>query len=538
MSKNRGFLWMSLLIVASLFLGFYVGKYYRMMGPQFNILRSGQSKINDALEVVAINYVDSVDLELLTESAVENIISELDPHSAYIPVSEVKTANEDLESSFSGIGVQFNMQFDTILIISIISGGPAEKAGLMPFDRIIAIDDSVVAGKKMGTTKVMKMLRGEKDSKVKLGVQRGNAEKLIDFELTRGEIPNHSVDVSYKVNDHTGYIKVSKFARSTYQEFLTAIAKLKQQGATGFIIDLRDNPGGYMDAAINMANEFLPKGRMIVYTEGKAYPRMNTFSNGTGTCQNMPVTVLINELSGSASEIFSGTIQDNDRGMVIGRRSYGKGLVQTKLKLNDGSELLLTIARYYIPSGRSIQKKYELGKTKEYSQDLYNRLIHGEFDSADSIKLADSLEYKTLGGRSVYGGGGIMPDIFIPRDTTGVTSYYSKIVNSGVLYQFALKYSDEHHDRLDSFDSYEKLYSYLKRQPLIYEFANYASSEGIKKRTTLINISRSLIERQLCAYIVRNFFDYEGFYPIFLEEDHALKKAINVIEEGKWKPEL
>jgi carboxyl-terminal processing protease len=529
---------MILLIVVSLILGFYTGKYYRIMGPQFNVLRSGQQKINEALDVISQNYVDTVDIHYLTESAIDKIISELDPHSSYIPASDVEAANEDLEASFSGIGIQFNMQFDTILVISIISGGPAEKAGLMPFDRIITVNDSTVAGRNIGTTKVMRMLRGPKDSKVRLGIQRGNAEELAEFELTRGDIPNNSVDVSYKVNDHIGYIKISKFSRSTYKDFLTAMAKLKQQGLTGFIIDLRDNPGGYMESAINVINEFLPKGRLIVYMEGRSYPRMESYSNGKGSSQDAPVVVLINELSGSASEIFSGAIQDNDRGLIIGRRSYGKGLVQTKLDLSDRSELLLTVARYYTPSGRCIQKEYELGKSEEYSHDIYNRFIHGEFYSADSIKMIDSLEFKTLGGRSVFGGGGVMPDIFIPRDTTGVTSYYSNIINTGVLYQFSLVYSDENHDKLKSFDNYQDLYEYLQQQPLLYEFADYAASKGIKKRPTLMNISRELIETQLYAYIVRNFFDYEGFYPIFLRDDATLQKAIEVINEGKWKPEI
>jgi carboxyl-terminal processing protease len=506
------------------------------MGPQ--MLRSGQNKINETLDVISKSYVDTVDISHLSESAVNKIVSELDPHSSYIPASDVESANEDLEASFSGIGIQFNMQFDTILVISVISGGPAEKAGLMPFDRIMTVDDSLVAGRNLGTTKIMRMLRGPKDSKVRLGIQRGNAEELASFELTRGDIPNYSVDVSYKVHDDIGYVKITKFSRSTYKEFLTAIARLKQEGAKGFIVDLRDNPGGYMESAINVINEFLPKGRLIVYMKGRAYPRTDSYSNGKGTCQDAPLVVLINELSGSASEIFSGAIQDNDRGTIIGRRSYGKGLVQTKLDLSDHSELLLTVARYYTPSGRCIQKEYELGKAEEYSHDLYNRYMHGEYYSADSIKLVDSVEFKTTGNRPVYGGGGIMPDIFIPRDTTGITSYYSNVINTGVLYQFSLDYSDKNYEKLSSFDTYDHLYEYLKQQSLIYEFADFAASKGIKKRPTLINISRDLIETQLYAFIVRNFFDYEGFYPILLKDDPALKRAIEVINDDKWKPTL
>ena len=535
--NNRHFIWVIVLIIVSLLLGFFIGKYYRDKGPQVKLLRSGQNKINETLEVINVNYVDTVDIDHLTESAVKKIINELDPHSSYIPAADVESANEDLESTFSGIGIQFNMNTDTIIVISVISGGPAEKAGLLPFDRIITVNDSVVAGQEIGTTKMMKMLRGPKNSKVELGIQRGNAEELAKFEITRGDIPNYSVDVSYKVSDNIGYIKVSKFARSTFNEFLTAIAKLKKEGVRGFIIDLRDNPGGYMESAIYMINEFLSKDQMIVYTQGRTYSRTDTYSNGKGSCQEAPLVILINELSGSASEIFSGAIQDNDRGMIIGRRSYGKGLVQTKLDLSDKSELLLTIARYYTPSGRCIQKDYEMGKSEEYSMDIYNRFEHGEFYYADSIKMNDSLEYKTINGRTVYGGGGIMPDIFIPRDTSGITSYFSNLINTGVLYQFALEYSDKNHDRLDKFGNYKELYEHLKQLPLVDELADYAENKGIKKRPTLINISQSLIETQVRAYIIRNFFDNDGFYPIFLKDDATLNKAVEVIRKGIWKPE-
>ena len=538
MNRYRPFLWIIILILLSLLLGFYAGKYYRGIGPQQKILRLGQNKISETLDMINRNYVDTVDINHLTESAIESIISELDPHSSYIPAVDVDLANEDLESTFSGIGISFNLNTDTILVISVISGGPAEKAGLMPFDRIITVDDSIVAGRNISTNKMMRILRGPKNSKVRLGIQRGNADELAEFELTRGDIPNYSIDVSYKVSDRVGYIKVAKFARSTYSEFLTAIAKLKSENVTGFVIDLRNNPGGYMESAIYIINEFLTRGSMIVYTEGRAYDRIDTPSNGKGSCQDAPVVVLIDELSGSASEIFSGAIQDNDRGLIIGRRSYGKGLVQTKLDLSDKSELLLTIARYYTPSGRCIQKDYELGKSEEYSQDISNRFFHGEFYNVDSIKMNETLEYKTKNGRTVYGGGGIMPDIFIPRDTVGITSYYSALVNTGIIYQFTIDYSEKNHDKLDKFDNYKELLEYLKRQPIIDELAEYAASKGIKKRPTLMNMSKELIETSLHAYIVRNFFDNDGFYQIVLKNDATLNKAIEVIEKGLWKPEI
>ncbi|MCD7712946.1 MAG: S41 family peptidase, partial [Firmicutes bacterium] len=423
-------------------------------------------------------------------------------------------------------------------VISVITGGPAEKAGLLPFDRIITINDSIYSGNSTSQAKIMRTLRGTKNSTVKLGVKRGEEPDLLYFDVTRGDVPVNSVDVSYEVSKGIGYIKVSKFGRTTYNEFITAIAKLKEAGCTSFVIDLRGNTGGYMDAAINMVNEFMPEGRLIVYTEGKAFPRNDVYTNGTGICKETPLVVLTDEFSASASEIFSGAIQDNDRGLIIGRRTYGKGLVQSPIKLSDGSEIRLTIARYYTPSGRSIQKDYKMGDSADYDQDIYNRFIHGEFDSADSIKNTHTEQYHTMIGRTVYGGGGIMPDIFIPRDTSGITTYFSSVINSGTLYLYALEYSDKNREKLSSFDTYQDLYKYLQSQPLLYDFTNFAASKGIKKRPNLINISGKLIENQLQAYIVRNFFDEAGFYPIFLKDDPTLLRAIKIINEGKSVPTI
>lgn len=539
MNNNKKLsIWLPVIIASSIALGIFIGNHYLSISQGKRRPTSlGNNKISGILEIINNQYVDTVNMEQLVEGTITKIFTELDPHSVYIPAEDVSMVNEDLEGSFSGIGVSFNMQTDTILIISIISGGPAEKAGLLPFDRIITINDSVYSGNNSSQTKIMKTLRGEKNSTVKLGIERATSpDELLEFEVTRGDVPVHSVDVAYKVEDGIGYIKISKFGRHTYNEFLTAIASLQQQDCQSYIIDLRGNTGGYMDAAINMVNEFLPAGRLIVYTEGKAFPRQEVHSNGTGTCKDTPIVVLTDETSASASEIFAGAIQDNDRGLIVGRRTYGKGLVQSPITLNDGSEIRLTIARYYVPSGRSIQKEYELGKGEEYEQDLYNRYMHGEFDSADSIKLDDSLRYETFGGRTVYGGGGIMPDIFIPRDTSGITSYYTSIINSGVLYLYALNYSDKNNEKLSSFETWEELYAYLKTQPLLYTFTDFAAGKGIKKRPTLINISGKLIENQLQAYIVRNFFDEAGFYPIFQKDDITLLRAIQVLREGKSLP--
>lgn len=538
MDKNKRIaIWLPVIIAASIALGIFIGNHYLSISTgKFRSYASG-NKINAILDIIDEQYVDTVNMSQLVEGAIPKIFSELDPHSGYIPAADAQMVNEELEGSFSGIGVSFNLQTDTILVISVIPGGPSEKAGLLAGDRIITINDSLFAGNNSSQGKIMKTLRGAKNSVVKLGIKRSTSQDLLYFNVTRGDVPVNSVDVAYVVREGVGYIKVNKFARTTYNEFITAIAKLKQQNCKSFIIDLRGNTGGYMDAAINMINEFMANGRLIVYTEGKAFPRNDVYANGTGTCQDAPIVVLTDEFSGSASEIFAGAIQDNDRGLIIGRRTYGKGLVQSQIPLSDGSALRLTIARYYTPSGRCIQKDYELGKTDEYDQDLFNRYMHGEFDSADSIKINNSLKYQTSLGRTVYGGGGIMPDIFIPRDTSGVTSYFSNVINSGVLNLFTLEYSDNNREKLSSFKTYQELYNYLKKQPLLDKFTNYAVSKGIRKRVTLINISAKLIENQLHSYIVRNFFNDEGFYPIFLKDDVTLLKAIEVIEQGKSMPQ-
>ncbi len=540
MNKNRRLtIWLPVIIAASIALGIFIGNHYLSLtqNGKRRMFSSG-NKINAILDIIDEQYVDTVNMKSLVEGTIPKIFSELDPHSVYISAEDASIVNEDLEGSFSGIGVSFNMQTDTILVISVISGGPAEKAGLLPFDRIITINDSIYSGNSTSQAKIMRTLRGAKNSTVKLGVKRGDTPDLLYFDVTRGDVPVNSVDVSYEVSKGIGYIKVSKFGRTTYNEFITAIAKLKELGCDSFVIDLRGNTGGYMDAAINMVNEFMPEGRLIVYTEGKAFPRNDVYTNGTGTCKETPIVVLTDEFSASASEIFSGAIQDNDRGMIVGRRTYGKGLVQSPIKLSDGSEIRLTIARYYTPSGRSIQKDYKLGDSADYDQDLYNRFIHGEFDSADSIKNTHTEKYHTMIGRTVYGGGGIMPDIFIPRDTSGITTYFTSIVNSGTLYLYALEYSDKNRDKLSSFATYQDLYKYLQSQPLLYDFTNFAATKGIKKRPNLINISGKLIENQLQAYIVRNFFDEAGFYPIFLKDDPTLLRAIKIINEGKSVPTI
>jgi len=535
-SSKRAF-FLPIIIAMSILAGFYIGNYSYKRTPYGQQLFAGKNKINAILDIIDQQYVDSVNITELIEKTANSLISELDPHSVLIPAEDLIIVNEAMEGSFSGIGVQFSLVSDTILVLSISPGGPAEKAGLLPFDRIITINDSVFAGKKMPDTQIFKTLRGPKNSKVKLGIQREHASELIYFDVTRGDVPSYSIDVSYKISDGIGYIKVKSFSKTTYNEFLIALAKLKSEGCNSYIIDLRNNSGGIMETSIRMINEFLPSGRPIVYAEGKAFKRLKPHADGTGTCQDAPLVVLIDEYSGSASEIFAGAIQDNDRGMIIGRRSYGKGLVQAPIPLKDGSELRLTVARYYTPSGRCIQKTYEMGNVEEYEQDLYNRYMHGEYFFEDSIKMDESLVYQTLGGRTVYGGGGIMPDIFIPRDTSRYTSYYNRVGNSGVLHQFILEYADRHHAKFATFESYQDLYAYLKRQPILEEFVEYAEKNGINRRPTLIEISKELIENSIHAVTIQYFFGNIGYFSILLKEDPTIERAIQVLKFGTWKPQ-
>ncbi|MDX9748255.1 MAG: S41 family peptidase [Paludibacter sp.] len=501
------------------------------LGGLLNNLVNSSNKIDQLLNLINTNYVDSVELNELTEEMAIDLIAKLDPHSVYIPAKDLEIVNDELEGSFSGIGVQFNIQNDTIMVISVISGGPSERAGLLAGDRIVQVDDSVFTGKTVTNEKVLRTLRGKDKTKVKLGIRRPGTEELLTYSITRDEIPVTSVDISYMVAPKTGLIKVNKFGDTTYKEFLTGIANLKAKGATKFIIDLRENSGGYLERAIAMINEFLPAKQLIVYTEGKSYPRFDAFSDGTGSCINNPVAILIDEFSASASEIFAGAIQDNDRGMVIGRRSFGKGLVQQQFDLRDGSALRLTVARYYTPSGRSIQKPYEKGKGDEYNMDIMNRYLHGEFDTADSIQKNDTVEYKTSKGRTVYGGGGIMPDIFIPRDTTEYTEYFAKVVNYAHLYQFAFAYTDQHRDRLAKNKDWKAMESYLDQQNLLAEFTAYAEKKGVKPVPAQIQLSRNIILTRLKAFISRNILGDEGFYPILFKNDPAVKRAISELNK-------
>ena len=524
-------------VVLGLLLGNLLARRAEIRGPQgdFSFLSRefSNNKLDEVLSLIDQQYVDSIDVNELTEEMMVDLIAKLDPHSVYIPAADLENVNSELEGSFSGIGVQFNIQNDTITIVSVISGGPSEKVGLLAGDRIVEVNDTAFTGKKVTNEKVMKKLRGKANTKVKLGIRRhGTAEKLT-YTVTRGEIPVNSVDVSYIIAPQTGFIKVSKFAATTYSEFLNAIADLRAKGARKYIIDLRENSGGFMDQAINMVNEFLPANQMIVYSEGKAYPRYEARATGKGSLISAPVVVLIDEFSASASEIFAGTIQDNDRGTVIGRRSFGKGLVQQQMDLTDGSAVRLTVARYYTPSGRSIQKPYENGKADDYELDILNRYMHGEIDNKDSVQLKDTLKYKTLKGRTVYGGGGIMPDIFVSRDTSEYSTYLNKVVNYGYLYQFAFQYSDQHRNTLKAFRDWQKMETHLNTQNLLAEFVKFAGTKGVKPTGRDLAISGKFIQRQLNAYITRNIIGENGFYPLFYKDDKTILKAIDVLANKK-----
>jgi carboxyl-terminal processing protease len=526
---------LSVLIPVTLIAGFTAGIYFSNSSFVRRFFISTDSKIGAILEIINSQYVDTVDISDLVEGAIPNIINELDPHSAYIPARDLTAVNEDIDGHFSGIGIQFNRQNDTITVVSVISGGPSEKVGIQPGDRIVTINDSVFVGIGISDEKVVKTLRGPKGTKVKIGVKRNVSAQLQIYEITRGDVPVNTVDIAYEAAKGIGLIKINKFGRATYSEFLNAAGILTGAGCTSFILDLRQNAGGLLESAIEISNEFLPGEQLIVYAEGRAFPRNEAFSNGTGVCRSQPLVVLIDEMSASASEIVAGAIQDNDRGTIIGRRSFGKGTVQDQMKLRDGSALRLTKARYYTPSGRCIQKEYRMGDRTEYDLDLINRFKHGEFDSKDSIKTSANL-FRTRLGRPVYDGGGIIPDIFIPRDTIGITSYYSLLLQNGIIYEYAFRYTDQNRETLNKYEDYRKLWSYLRSQPLLDGVVAHALEKGIRPRPSLIGKSAPIIENLTQACIIRNFFGDKGFYPVLFDKDPVVMKAIEVIGRGEAFP--
>ena len=521
-------------VVAGILIGTFYAKHYG--GNKLGIINGSSNKLNALLHVIDDQYVDTVDMSQLVENAMPQILAELDPHSTYIPAQKLEEVNSELEGSFSGVGIQFTIQEDTIHVNSVVSGGPAEKVGLMAGDRIVTVDDSLFVGKDLTNEKAMRTLKGPKGSQVKLGVKRITEKELLDFVVTRGDIPQNTIDAAYMISNDFGYVQISKFGRTTHVELLNAIAQLSHQNCKGMIIDLRENTGGYMEAAIRMVNEFLPEGKLIVYTQGRKYPRMEEYANGTGSCQNIPLVVLIDQGSASASEIFAGAIQDNDRGTIVGLRSFGKGLVQQPIDFSDGSAIRLTIARYYTPSGRCIQRPYENGKDSKYEMDWLDRYEHGEFFSADSVKLDKKLRYSTSLGRPVYGGGGIMPDVFVPRDTTGVPSYLMEVSNKGLLIQFSFQYTDRNRAKLDQFNDETELQKYLEKQNIVEQFVQFAAQKGVKRRNLLINKSRKLLERNLYGNIIYNIQGKEAYIRYINRDDATVLKALEILERGEAFP--
>ena len=540
MESNQRNKYIPLIIAVSVLVGILTGTFYSKRfsneRKEYSANFTTSNKLNGLLRIINDQYVDTVNMTQLIEDAMPQILGELDPHSSYIPAKDLQAVNDDLAGSFSGIGVQFTIQQDTIHISNVIPGGPSEKVGIMAGDRIVEIDDSAFVGKIVTNYESMKRLKGPKGSEVKLGIFRQGEKELLHFTIVRGDIPVKSIDAAYMLNDKFGYIKVNKFGETTYPEMLISLAQLHQQNCQGIVIDLRGNTGGYMGPAIQMVNEFLPKGRLIVYTQGRMAPRENYPSNGTGSSQEMPIIVLLDEGSASASEIFAGAIQDNDRGTIIGRRSFGKGLVQQPIEFNDGSAIRLTIARYYTPSGRCIQKPYNKGRDEEYELDILTRYEHGEFFSQDSIKQDESHIYYTSIGRPVYGGGGIMPDIFVPQDTIGMTSYFRMAINRGLTVQFCFQYTDQNRAKLQKYDNADDLLKYLKTQNILEKFARFAESKGLKRRNILMYKAKEHFDRNLYGNIIYNMLNMEEYLKYLNQSDKTVLKALEILEKEEAFP--
>jgi carboxyl-terminal processing protease len=526
--KNTKFsVYIPLLLAIAVVTGILIGnRLTRNAGnnePSFSM--SGFNKLDAVIELINNSYVDSISTDSLVEKTIPLLLKNLDPHTSYIPPKEMVGVEEEMRGNFGGIGVQFSIQNDTVMVVDVISGGPSSKLGILPGDRIVTVNDTLLAGAGLKNEKVLSKLRGEKGTKVNVGIKRKGFKDLFEFNITRGEIPIYSVDVSYMIDETTGYIKVSRFGEHTYQEFMEGMKKLDQFGMKTVIVDMRGNPGGYLNAVIKMVNEFLDKGELIVYTQGFSQPRKTFNADSNGTYRDKGVVVLIDDFSASASEIFAGAIQDNDRGWVIGRRSFGKGLVQEQIPFKDGSALRLTVARYYTPSGRSIQKPYDKGND-EYYKDIMDRAIHGEFQQADSIQFSDSLKYTTLAGRTVYGGGGIMPDFFIPADTLGFSDFYSKITQKGLVYQFALDFADSNRKILSKLTNTADFETYFQNKNVLNQFVTFAAQKGVKASNGDLKTSARIIDTQVKAYIARNILGDEGFFPIIKSIDNVLLEAI------------
>ena len=536
-NKKKTNRFMPIIMAVCVVIGIMIGSFFsnHFSGNRLNIINSGSNRLNNLLHIIDDQYVDAVNIDSLVDKAIPLILSELDPHSVYISAKDVAAATDDLKGSFCGVGIEFVIRDDTIHVQNVIQNGPAEKAGLLAGDKIVAVDGKPFVGKIVTNEEAMHRLKGQKDTKVKIGVVRYGSKKVQTFTVTRGEIPTKSITATYMLDDKTGYIRIKNFGENTYPEMLIALAKLSQEGFKNLCTDLRDNSGGYLTAAINMANEFLPDKKLIVYTQGRKSPRQDFRSDGKGSYQHIPLVVLINEGSASAAEIFAGAMQDNDRATIIGRRSFGKGLVQQQIEFPDHSMIRLTIARYYTPSGRCIQKPYTLGDDKDYEQDLLNRYEHGEFFSQDSIKHTGPA-YHTGLGRTVYGGGGITPDIFVPEDTLGMTSYFKQASMSGLILQFAFTYTDNNRPKLNNFKEMMELADYLDKQNMVDKFATYADKHGLQRRNLLIRKSHKLLERYINSRVIYNMLNDQAWNQYINQDDPVINKTMEVFQKNEAFP--
>lgn len=528
-NKNR---FTPLLMSLCVVIGIVIGSFYanHFSGNRLNIISNGSNKLSNLLHIIDDQYVDKVDMDSLVEKAIPQILAELDPHSVYISAADVEKATDELKGSFTGVGIEFTIRQDTIHVQNVIKNGPAEKAGIIAGDMIIAVDGKKFVGKIVTEDEAKHRLLGQKGTKVKITVKRFGHAKPITYTVTRGEIPTKTITATYMLDENTGYIKVNSFGEKTYPELLIALADLSQQGFSNLVIDLRDNVGGYMQSAVQMANEFLPKGKLIVYMEGRKQPRKEFRTDGHGAYQKIPLVILINEETASAAEIFSGAMQDNDRATIIGRRSFGKGLVQQQIPFPDGSMIRLTIARYYTPSGRCIQKPYVNGEDENYAQDLLTRYQRGEYFSQDSIKHTGPA-YHTGLGRIVYGGGGITPDIFVAEDTANVTSYYKQAILSGLILQYAYTYTDNNRAKMKQFQKMLDLAKYLEKQNLVGDFVDYADHRGLQRRNLLIRKSYTLLDRFINSRIIYNMLDEQALYEYLNQDDPAITMALKVFRD-------
>jgi len=534
-NKNR---FMPFLMALCVVMGILIGTFYanHFSGNRLSIINTSSNKLNNLLHIIDDQYVDTVNINDLVEKVVPQMLSELDPHSVYISAKDVQMATDDLRGSFSGVGIEFTIRQDTLHVQQVIGNGPAERAGVIAGDKVVMVDDKPFTGKTLTNEEAMHRLKGPKDTKVKLGIMRYGEKTIRNIVVTRGEIPTKSVTAAYMLDDKTGYIRIKNFGENTYPELLIALAKLSQQRVQNLTIDLRGNTGGYLQSAVQIANEFLPKNRLIVYTQGRKSPRQEYRSDGRGSYQQIPLVVLIDEISASASEILAGAIQDNDRGTIIGRRSFGKGLVQQPIEFNDRSMIRLTIARYYSPSGRCIQKPYTSGDNKNYEEDILARYEHGEFFSQDSIKH-EGKEYHTAIGRTVYGGGGITPDIFVAEDTTDVTSYYKQASMSGLIIQYAFEYTDAYRAKLKAFDSPAALAKYLVKQNIVEKFVSYAEKNGLKRRNLMVQRSHKLLERYINSRIIYNMLSEEAWLEYLNIDDPAILETLRIFKADAAFPQ-